>query len=167
MDIHGIPIGSLWTILNWLPGVVLRRFFPTDRLAQLIYFDLQPRHRSAMINLGEVANYEVYFQLINLSPFEVELDRAKFDVYCAGTVLQGIILKKQRFAPGEISSIFIDGSIPDGHANQIARNMKPNEADMSVDGNMEFNCKLQPFAKRISNLSGIAPKVYNADHRRK
>ncbi len=42
MDFHGIPVGSIWTAIRWLPAFVLRRYFPREKLAALQYVDLMP-----------------------------------------------------------------------------------------------------------------------------
>ncbi|WP_070361298.1 hypothetical protein [Duganella sp. HH105] len=163
MDIHGIPIGSIWTAIRWLPGHFLRKYFPRDRLAALQYVDLAPRHQSATINLGEAASFDVWLQIINLSPFEVELDRAEFELHYAGVSLKAYVMKKQIFQPGQITSIQISSLIPDGAANQIVRNRKVNSPDMdgAISGNIEFNCKLRPFARQIPHLAGVRLRVMN------
>lgn len=161
MPIETIPIKSLWGLLRWLPGFLIRWHFSPEKLGKLIYADIQPRHESALINLGDSAYFTVYLQVINLSPFSVELDRASFRFWCGGVTLNASILKRQTIAPGEITSLYIHEAIPDGYAIQITKNHKGNL--VALDGNIEFNSKVRSFAKNICHLDGISLRILN-DH---
>lgn len=158
-----IPIGGLFAFFNWLPPFVLRRFFPPAKLAQLIYVDIKPRSR-ATLDLGQAASFTIYLQAINLSPFVVELDRASFRFYCGGQTINASILNKQAIMPGATAMLFIRENIPDGHANTMVRLLDGNP--QALDGNIEFNCKLHPFAKNIGHLDGLDLNVYGQEHRR-
>lgn len=158
-----IPIQGLWRILRWLPGLFLRWYFTPAKLARLIYVDIYPRYDSAVVELGQSASFTLNLQVINLSPFSVELDRASFHFWCGGTILNASILKKQVIAPGEITTLYIRESIPDGHANQIAKMLQGNP--IALEGNIEFNCKVCSFAKTVGRLDGVNLKVNNAQTR--
>lgn len=114
MDFHGIPIGSIWTAVKWLPAVVLRKFFPKNRLTDLQYVDLRPRHEPVTVDLGESSTFRLWLDALNLSPFDVELDRAEFEFWYGSSPLKAAILKKQAILPGERIQLRLSGSIPDG-----------------------------------------------------
>ena len=160
MAIESIPIQSIWSVLRRLPAFLLRRYFTSVKLAGLIYIDVRPRHDSAVVDLGQIASFTLYLQAINLSPFSVELDRASFRFWYGGVTLNASILNKQCIGPGEIASLYLHEAIPHGHANQMAKAADNNP--VALDGNIEFNSKVRSFAKRVSHLDGINPKVYNA-----
>jgi hypothetical protein len=163
MEIHGIPIKSLWTLIAWLPGAMLRRYFPKSRLANLIYVDLRPRHDPATVNLGEVASFDIWLHVINLSPFEVELDRGCFRLWYGGTNVSISIMKRQIIVPGQTLALHLSDILPGGMANQISKTYQTNDA--AIDGYIEFNCKLHAFCKEIPHLDGIKPRVLNANFR--
>jgi len=163
MGIDVIPIQGLWKLLRWLPGFFFRLYFTPKKLADLIYIDIRPRHDSATVNLGQSASFTLYLQAINLSPFSVELDRASFQFWCGGTILKASILNKQQIAPGEIANLYVHESIPDGYANQIAKQIDGNQ--IALDGNIEFNCKICSFAKNIGSLNGINARFLNLTFR--
>ena len=167
MDIHGIPIQSLWTAVRWLPGLLLKHFFPQNRLAKLQYVDLQPRGESAAINLGEVTSYSLWLNIINLSPFEVELDRAEFDFWFAGTSIRTQVLNSLRISPGQIATLQLSGAIPGGHADVIARTLRVSSpyAEGMLTGWIDFNCKLHRFKKQIGGLQNIRLSVINEQYR--
>lgn len=162
MTVEWIPIKQLWAFLAWLPKFLLRRKFTPETLAGLIYVDLRPRHDPATLDLGQSASFELWLQVINLSPFEVELDRAEFRLWC-GPILSAAILKRQKIAPGEITSLRVHGPITDGQANEIAKAIANNS--VGLEGHMDFNCTLHPFAKNIGHLEGVKPRLLNANAR--
>jgi hypothetical protein len=162
--LEGIPIyGAIRTLMRWLPRFYLRRKYPAKRLADLIYFDFQPRCESALVNLGEAASIRLTLQLINLSPFPVEVDRASFQFNYAGGNANLASLDRMKLHPGASASLYIGAPIADGHANHMARNWQGNQAWLS--GNIEFNCRVQPFAKNIGSLTGIQLTVLNVNAR--
>jgi hypothetical protein len=125
--------------------------------------DLFPRHESARVDLGQIASFQIHLQVMNLSPFELELEQANFNLYCGGTRLESILVRKQRIAPGASANLFLSGPITDGQANQIAKVHKQNES--SLDGNIEFKCIVRSFARPISRLDGIQLAVINENQR--
>jgi len=112
--------------------------------------------RIGRVDLGEAASFGLWLNVINLSPFEVELDRAEFEFSYAGAALKVTVLRKQKFAPGEIATFQISNPISDGLANQISRNRKVNVPDLdgALSGHIEFNCKLHPFPRQVQHLAG-------------
>jgi hypothetical protein len=162
MTLVGIPIKQFWAFLTWLPKFFLRKKFPPETLAGLVYVDVRPRNDPVTINLGLSAEFRIWLQLINLSPFELELDRAEFRLMC-GPALTASILKRQKIAPGAITTLMVQGSITDGQANQMVNTIA--NYPVSIDGHIEFNCALHPFAKPVGLLDGIKPIVLNADVR--
>lgn len=163
--IETIPIQTIWTALRWIPGFLLRQRFTRDKMARLVYFDLRPRNDSATIDLGPTPAYQIWLQVINLSPFEIELDRASFQFLCGGSPLSASILERKLIAPGEITSILVRDVMPDGYASQIATNIARNPdlgtGYFALTGNIEFNCKVTPFSKKVGHLDGIRPRVIN------
>jgi hypothetical protein len=164
MSVELIPIQGIWGfILRKLPDFLTRWYFTPTRLANLIYVDLRPRHDPAVIDLGQSASFALYLQVINLSPFEVELDRGSFRLWGGGTPLNASTLQRKIIAPGEIASLYIHEVIPDGHATQLAK--LGSDRAVALDGNIEFNCKVRSFSKDVGLLEGISPKIYNAQVR--
>ncbi|WP_143707343.1 hypothetical protein [Uliginosibacterium sp. TH139] len=166
MPIEHIAIQGLWPLLRKIPsavGFLARGYFTRERLASLVYVDLFPRHESARVDLAEVATFQFCLQAINLSPFELELDRARFQLSCGGVQLEGAILNKERIASGASTNLFFSGAIQDGQANQIWKFREENS--VSLSGNIEFNCVARQFSKRIMHLDGVKLSVINGQHR--
>ncbi len=98
--------------------------------------------------------------MINLLPFEVELDRTDFGLR-RGSILRAEISRRQKIALGEITSLRVHGSMTDGQADGIGWSLARNNL-VSLENHMDFNCALNSFSKTIYNLEGICPRVINA-----
>lgn len=164
MVLGNITIYSvLRPLLRWLPSFLLRRYYSADGLAKLVYLDFQPRHESAWIDLGEASSVRLTLQLINLSPFVLEIDRAGFQFTCGSTSLNLLYLERKKIEPGEIINLLLQDNVPDGQANQISRNWKGNPTWLV--GNIEFNCAIRNFQKNVSSLSNVQLTLVNENVR--
>ena len=160
-----LPIyGLLRTLMRWLPGWYLRRRYPSERLAQLIYFDFLPRCESAWVNVAAAPDVRLALQIINLSPFAVVLDRAQLKLTCAGAMVTLSSLERRPIASGELVQLHLHETLSDGHANVIANSPQPSNA--WLDGNLEFNCRVRSFGKRLTSMTGVQVTVVNAHTRR-
>jgi len=160
-----LSITEIWKYLTWLPGFIMKRLFSKKRLADLVIIDVRPRHESVSVNLSNVSSYSIYLQIINMTPFQIELDRAEIDFNCAGISLVSQHIKKVTYHPGEIAMLYIKGDIESAKADQIARMHDKNRS--SINLHFEFNCKLHNFVKPQHNLDGVNPEFMNAEIRRK
>ncbi|MCD6185488.1 MAG: hypothetical protein J7K84_06840 [Deltaproteobacteria bacterium] len=133
-------------------------------MGELVLIDVRPRHEYATVNLGEAASFDIWLQVINLSPFEIELDRAELKFLCGGTTQKTSTLKKRGLNSGQISLLHLSDSIPDGHATQIARNLDNHSSTIEID--IEFNCKLHNFPKSTGPLYGVLPRFVNQGMRK-
>ncbi|WP_036799522.1 hypothetical protein [Photobacterium marinum] len=156
---EGLSISTIWRLFKWLPGCVLKRIFTPEKLSKLIYVDLRPRHRQASMNLCEVPRFELYFQIINLSPFNVELDRAEVRFHCAGTISKTTSLMKKDLIPGQFESLYFDDAVHEGNANFISQNTDNLQPSVEID--MEFNCKLHNFSLKSGRLEGVNINLIN------
>lgn len=132
-------------------------------MAELTIVDVRPRHGYATVDLGEVATFGIWLRLINMSPFEIELDRAQIDFRCAGSSLDATFSEKTKYKSGEIADIYIKGDIPEGKANHIARSIESNQSHLSM--HIDFNCSLHNYKKLTGYLEGVVPRFINANFR--
>ena len=144
---------EVWRWLKWLPNFILKRIFNKQRMSDLVYIDIRPRYESFRIQLSEVSSYEVYFQIINMTPYEIELDRADIQFNFSGYVVSNKHIKRQTFKPGEIGLLIVQDNIDAATAGAISRLKGSNRC--SVDMYCAFNCKLHSFEKRDIHLSSI------------
>lgn len=158
-----LSISSIWKLITWLPKYILRKIFTRDKLRDLILFDVRPRHEYATVELGEVPSFRLWLQVTNISPFEVELDRSSFDFSCAGVTLRSYKLERISISSGKTTILHVEGSMSDGEANNIARNIENHNSFLK--GVLEFNCLLHNFSKNNWNLEGILPRFINSKQR--
>jgi len=148
-----LSVIEIWKYLKWIPGFILRKIFSKKRLSDLVLIDVRPRNQAVTVNLGDIASCAIYFQVINMSPFDVELDRAEMDFLCAGTQVSKQYIKKTIFKSGEVGLLFITSEIATPKAKQISHHYKDNRS--SIHLHCEFNCNLHNFTKVCNNLEGI------------
>ena len=154
-----LSITGIWRFLTWLPGFCLRRIFTKERMADLILVDVRPRHDYCTVNLGNSASFNLWVRIINLSAFDVELDRAELKFWCGGTNHKSAILKKSTISAGEIVDHYFSENIADGQANQIRSNIGNLQTRIELD--IEFNCELHNFQKSTGSLEGLRPRFLN------
>ena len=164
MAIESIPVKSIWSWAGKIFPFLVRYFYTNKKMADLVYVDIRPRHDPVEVQLGECPSFSLYLQIINLSPFPVELDRANFSFSCGSANTKTSVLEKKVIASGEIASLYLHEEISGDNADQIAK--YAGETEAALDGNIEFNCKVRSFAKKIGRLGGINPRYVNV-HLRK
>ncbi|MDE0145942.1 MAG: hypothetical protein OXI53_01840 [Nitrospira sp.] len=164
MDIESFA--GMWGYLTWLPKWLLRRKFSEECMANLVKVDIFPRHENVSVNLSRpFATFQLWFEVTNMSPFDVELDRAQIEFCCSGTPLHVPYIKKIKIKAGETEKFHVDGDIPDNKADQIACFYDKADSSMSMD--VYFNCRLHNFAKIYHRLDGITPRFINEHVRSK
>lgn len=167
MTFELVSVSGLWPVLRRVPFLVAlvgRWYFTPARMASLVYVDLFPRYESARVDLGDVASFQLHLQLMNLTPFTLELDRANFRFYCGGLPLETHLLERRSIRSGASESLFLSGSISEGAANQIAKMSRENPT--YLEGNIEFNCSVRSFAKKVGSLSGVQTVIVNETQRK-
>ena len=167
MPIESIPIyGFVKTLFGCLPNFLLKRHYTSERLSKLIYVDIASRGEPVTLDLGRPSLSRLQLQVINMSPFLVELDRAVFNLQCAGPEVEMGYHTRTKLAPGETVNIFLKAAMHDGHAEAIS-NLGEQNIRAWLSGNLEFNCTLRNFPKNIGTLSDVNPRVINANVRRR
>ncbi|MBT4492467.1 MAG: hypothetical protein HOC70_04425 [Gammaproteobacteria bacterium] len=125
--------------------------------------DMRPRHDYCSVNLGETASYDLWIEFRNLSPFDVEIDRAEVKFHCAGTTHKSAILEKVQIEAGHVWVYYAQENIGDGQANHIAKNMDNHQS--AIELVVEFNCSLHSFKHLTGRLEGVKPRFVNANQR--
>ncbi len=154
-----LSITEIWRWLRWLPKFVLRKMFTPKRLADLVLFDVRARHNSVSVNLCEHPTCDIWFQIVNMTPYEIELESAEFNFMCEGVEIKIQHIKREVYKSGAISCLHVREDIPEGKANSIAQFMKENRS--SIEVHCDFNCSLQKFSKTAQHLEGVHVKYIN------
>jgi hypothetical protein len=153
-----VEISALTGIWKWfkcLPKFLLKRVFSKDRLSELILIDIKARHRSVSLNLMDKSTFSIYFQVINMTPFEIELDRAEVEFNINGARLKTQYMRKTSFKAGEVASWFVEGNVDSADANHIAKHFNESDDRASITLHCDFNCTLHNFKKSYFTLEGI------------
>jgi hypothetical protein len=146
---------GIWKWFKWLPKFLLKRVFSKDRLSELILIDIKARHRSVSLNLMDKSTFSIYFQVINMTPFEIELDRAEVEFNINGARLKTQYMRKTSFKAGEVASWFVEGNVDSADANHIAKHFNESDDRASITIHCDFNCTLHNFKKAYFTLEGV------------
>ena len=160
MELIPVASSAAKLLLSWAPAFLLRWYYTPERLSRLVYIDVQPRNQSVYLNLAPAADFRVAMQVINLSPFTIELDRARIELSCGTIPLEATNLERRRIEAGEVAAVYFAQLVPSDHAQQIVANQGTNSS--SLCGLFQFNCKVQPFARNVPALSGLSVFTVNA-----
>lgn len=152
-------IMEIWKWFRWLPNFILRKIFSKNRLSELVYIDVKPRGESVRVNINETSFFDVWLQIINMTPFEIELDRAEFDINFSGVGIKNKHLKKAVIKSGQIYDLHISDSI-DNSKSEVIKRMAITSNDSSINLYGVFNCSLHSFEKDNIHLGGVNVK-YN------
>jgi hypothetical protein len=158
--VESIPIyGILKGLIRNLPVILYKWYYTSERLSGLVYCDLFPRGESAEIDLGQLASARISLQIINLSPFPMEIDRAQLQMNLCGANIEFIQLRRTNIEPGAITQLFLNSTMQDSSANAIASS--PDTTMRAwLNGALEINCKVRNFQK-VVGLPEIRPTVIN------
>ena len=129
----------------------------------MVYVDVQPRHTSVRVNLAKPSTCDIYFQVINMTPFEIELDRAQIKFWCAGVGIKIQHINKSRFISGQSSSFCVNTEISEPNAENIAKLISENSSSITID--CEFNCDLHDFSKLNHVLDRVRVEFINSHSR--
>ena len=150
---------EIWKWFRWIPTFILKHIFTKKRLSELVYMDVRPRGDSVKVCLGETSSFDIYLQIINMTPFEIEIDRAEFDLNFSGVTIKNKHLKKSVIKAGQIFDLYISDGIEGSKANVIDR-MSTSGNESAIDIYCVFNCKLGQFDKEYFHLGNVNVK-YN------
>lgn len=164
MSILAFAANSTLRALNWIAPFLLKRKFNAAALADLIDFDVLPRHEAVRIDLGSISTFSIALVLTNRSPFDVELDRAKVELSCAGLNLDCYILERTPIPSSGKREFFLRGTVPSEYADAICKNIDQHRTAISAV--IEFNCSVHNFQKRTLSLGGIRTEFVNIQSRK-
>ena len=146
-------LSALKALVGKLPAWAVRRWYPGERLADLLYVDLSPRHESIWMNFGSAPEIRVALQLINLSPFPCEIEQGRLALQCGGVSIGLNLLKRVKLAPAEVGGIYLVESLSDGQAKTIRMNW--GSSSTSLSGSIEVGSSVNRFTKNLQGMSGI------------
>jgi len=68
---------SLANLYKMVPGFILKRRFPEQRLTSFVTIDIRSRGESVRLNLGELPDCQAWLYFVNHSPFDIEIESIK------------------------------------------------------------------------------------------
>lgn len=160
--LEGVAYSWGWKLVSWLPGFLLKRWWPKDALAARVRIDVRPRHSPVQINGGpEITRADIWLELQNAGYFPIELDRMTVELSLAGSSLEFYFLNRVLIPADSRYDFHVQGPIPPGLITHYARNLKANAGGVSLSIYAEFNSKIHNFSVKALSLTGIEPRNIN------
>lgn len=151
-------------ILGWLvsklPGFTIRLFYRPDRLRSRIEIDLRPRGESLTFDRGEAPYVSLWLTIRNGTPFPIDLDRMRVDLWCQGYRLGDLFFLDRTTIPkGASKDILIRGLSGARYGESLAE--KNGRCVCSVHVRAEFESKVGRVIYETRQLEGIKPTLSN------
>jgi len=154
---HRKPLVSVYT---FLPGFVLKRRFKEERINSYIRMDVRPRGEVVRLNLGELPDCQVWLQLINHAPFDLDVENIKGELNYNGC---RIFVQTKDHVDVErhntIESILLEGTLT---GEQAAHCSKENDSPyISLALRSRIRSKFGVFKKYSGDLQYLNVSVIN------
>ena len=151
---------SLISLYSIIPNFILRWRFKEARVNSLLTIDVRPRGESIRLNLGELPECQVWVQLVNHSPFDLDIENIKGELNYNGCRVN--IETKEHINVSRHSSndnIFLEGALTGEQANHCSKNNKESFTSLSL--RIRIRTKFGIFKKHSGDLQSLHVRVIN------
>jgi hypothetical protein len=120
-------------LIEILPAFLLRSFIKPVTIASRVRLDLRGNTPISLSLSSEVPHIDMYFDITNLSRFDLVLDRMIVDVWFGQPTFTASILKRYLIPGGEITKdIYLRHMLTSEQRSQIQRFDKPAESQGQI-----------------------------------
>ncbi|MCO6414100.1 MAG: hypothetical protein J5I92_15280 [Thiogranum sp.] len=145
---------------SYLPNFLLRRLFKPLSLETLVNIDLRPRGDSINMNLGELPAAKIWLQIINHSPFDIELANMTVELWCgAATVdlsrVESISIK----AHSTNNDVLVKGALTGEQAEYCSRLTEGDYLGIRI--NASFKSPFASFSKDTGQMECLHVRTLN------
>jgi hypothetical protein len=118
--------GPLVQILRFLPGFVLRRFYPPEKIAQKILIEFSSSGEGLSFYKSEqYSSIRGWLIVTNLSPFPIEIDRILGEIFVGGRVADVAFLQRTRVKPSSTTKLLFEIELTANQVKRIEWNISP------------------------------------------
>jgi len=106
--------------MGWLPTFLLRMTLRPEKVAAKIHIDLRGENPIDLSLNSEVPNVSVYFEITNLSPLDLTLDRLLVEIWFGQPTLVATLLRRYTLPAGQITkNVFLRHMLSNAQRSQI------------------------------------------------
>lgn len=139
----------------------LRLFWTEKRLAARIKITVSSEHEGIRIDAGELPNFHGWIEIINLSPFPIEIDRLYGELFYGARIASFTWLDRATVSPSSEQKVRIGCDLTDAQARYLRRTYGRNKTRLSVNGH--FVCRVRGFRVSGRSIESSNVEVINAD----
>ena len=109
-------------LVSSLPNFVLRKYFGSERLSELLYVDIRPRGDPINLDLGKLPRAEVWLQVINHSPFDIHVEKVSAELCCGSTTISlRMDMPRTTMAHSTDDGILLKADLTDAQADHCSQ----------------------------------------------
>ncbi len=133
--------------LAWIAPFTLRKLYKPDRLAALVKLRVSAQSDGIEFWGSGLLQAKAWITISNMSPFEIELDRA-FGVFSFSAQIEKFVyLQREKLRPSTETSILIETSLTKEQADTI-RNLRQHNPRPGLNIQALFLCRVHDFEVR-------------------
>lgn len=157
IEFHNMSLISLYSII---PDFILRRLFKEARVNSFIRIDVRPRGEAIRLNLGELPDCQVWVQLVNHSPFDLDIENVMGELNYNGCRISVEtkdhidILKHSSY-----NSILLEGALTGEQASHCSKNNKAPYTSLTLK--TRIRTKFGVFKKHSGDLQYLHIHIIN------
>ena len=151
---------SLVSLYTLIPNFILRWRFKEARVNSLIKIDVLSRGESIRLNLGELPDCQVWIQVVNHSPFDLDIENIKGELNYNGCRVS--VELKHHIDVSKHStndSVLLEGKLNGEQANHCSKDN--NSSHTSLTLRTRFITRLGVFKKQSGDLQCLHVHIMN------
>lgn len=165
MAVTEVATYSANKLLNYLPSLVIRHWWPERRLGELTVITVDGQGEGIRVDAGEHPNFVAFLTITNLSPFKLDIDRLHGVLYCCpGPGGPYVLLSRPQIQPYSIERVHVEGQLTPSHANHLKANTLPDSVRLTLDGYV--HCSARSFHLLTREINCCNVRFMNANERR-
>ena len=149
-----------WKLIAWLPSFVFKKVFTKEWFQKQVKIDLRARHEPVTLWAGDKKEIQIWLAVVNLTYFDIELDRLIVQFNSAGHQVTLTKLDREDIQSLSVKdNLVLRSNLTLDHVLAIQRNFDQGKGAY-IEIHAEFNSKVHNF-KIDKTLDGVLPVCYN------
>ncbi len=162
-NIFGIdftPTPSIVSFYNLVPNFVLKHRFLEPRINSLIKMDVRPRGEPIRLNCGELPDCQIWLQVINHSPFDLDIENIKGDLNYNGCKIN-VETKEHIDIPKHSSNncVLLEGTLTGEQANHCSKDNGVSYTSLTLRSRIRTSFGI--FKKQSDDLQSLHVHIMN------
>ena len=154
------PTPSIISLYSFIPSFILKFRFTEIRVNSLIEFNVRSSDESIRLNLGELPDCQVWLQVINHSPFDLEIENIKGDLNHNGCRISIETMEHINIAKHSSSNAaLLEGTLTGEQANHCSKENKSSHTSLRLRS--RIRTRFGVFKKHSGDMQYVNVYIIN------